>query len=153
MHRPPAVSHHVSRSRWQGFLLLGIWSAGLGLTAYFYIFQQSPLLSVILLTIWLTSGWGALRAWLASPVGLLQWDGECWHWMQEDEARTCSVCMVWNLQRRVLLRLTFSEASAQWLWLEAGKSDHQWTALRRALVSSDAEFTAPLPVADLEDQR
>ena len=73
--------------------------------------------------------------------------------MQDDEARTCSVRMVWDLQRHVLVRVTDSEERALWLWLEASKSHHQWSALRRALVSADAEFTVPSPAADLEGQR
>lgn len=153
MHRPPAVSHSVRRSRWHRRLLLGIWLLALGPLFYAFISNPSPLPAAALAAIWLVCGWLAMRTWHASATGLLQWDGEHWHWIQEGEGQPCRVHMVWDFQQCVLVRLSIAEAPGLWLWLESGASVFQWDALRRALVSSSAGFTEPSPTSDLEGQR
>lgn len=153
MHRSPAISHNVLRSRWHGCLLLGTWLAALGLLIYFSVSQGTTLLPPMLFAVWLLCGWISMRAWRTSAAGLLQWDGEHWHWIQNAEGQICHVHMVWDFQQVLLVRKTVAEAPGQWLWLESGGSMLQWDALRRALVSASTGFTEPSPTNDLEGQR
>lgn len=158
MHRPPAVSYVAGRSRWHGLLLVGLWVAALGPIVSFSLIQPSGLSVVVLMGAWLVSGMLALRAWRASPAGLLQWDGQQWHWQRRDgpsdEAQACSLRAVWDVQQCVLVQLRLAEGRVWWLWLESAENRLQWNALRRALFSSaDSGFTQPSPTADLEGQQ
>ena len=143
MHRPPAVSHTASRSLRHLYLLLGCLVAGLCVLALFFLSGQ-PLWWLIAIA-WLFSAAWALHAWWTSPAGLLQWDGECWHWTVGEEGQACSVRMVWDLQSLVLVRTVGLPHRGRWLWLEPGPRALQWNALRRALVSADTQFTDASP--------
>jgi hypothetical protein len=153
MHRPPAVSHNVKRSQRHGALLLGIWLAAMLPLCYFYAFQQAPLQSAVLAAVWLVTGGVCMHTWRACATGLLQWDGDHWHWIQDGEGLACQVRMAWDCQYLVLIRLTAAQAPSRWLWLESGASLLQWNALRRALVSANAGFTEPSPIDGLEGKR
>jgi hypothetical protein len=93
-----------------------------------------------------------MLVWRASAVGILQWDGDHWYWIQNDAGFACQVGMVWDFQHLVLVRLTAAEVPCRWLWLESGASMLQWNALRRALVSTNDAFTESSPASDLEGQ-
>jgi hypothetical protein len=153
MHRPPAVSHSVARSKWHASLLAVVWLATLGPLGYFSHTQSSLSIAGALAGLWLIGGGAALRAWRNSAKGLLQWDGEYWHWICDGQAQQCHVGIVWDFQRLLLVRIVIADGPSHWMWLESGRSDRQWDALRRALVNASLPFTAPSPTEGLEGQR
>ena len=154
MHGPPATSHTVVRSNGHGRLLLGIALAMLLASSYFTLTQDLALPTLLLWLGVLTAAAWAWRAWVRSPMGLLQWDGERWFWTEGGTTDACAVHIQCDLQALVLIRLTREGRPARWLFLEsadaAGNRRLQWRALRRALVAAPKGFTGPTPSAGLE---
>ncbi len=143
----------VVRSRWHARLLWCTWFSALWPLLYFSTFQVSTPLRIALAGVWLLGGWIALRAWRASATGLLQWDGEQWHWVQDGDSHACEVRLVWDWQQVILVRAAVAGIAVHWWWLEADGRTAAWDALRRALVYPSASFTEPSSPAGLEGQR
>lgn len=157
MHRPPAVSFQVGRSRWHARLLsAGVLLAVISLCALAWSSAaEFPAWAVWVqaLLILLTTA-SAVWAWHRSPVGTLRWDGEHWLWGTSQEAPPVSgLRIVFDFQRLVLVSLQCTGTYPQLLWLEPvrGAPPHAWLALRRALVHSTVHGAqAPSQAADPE---
>lgn len=157
MHRPPAVSFQVGRSRWHarilsaGVLLAAVslcalvWSAAAEFPAW-AVWGQAFL---ILLTA-ASAAW----SWHRSPVGTLRWDGEHWLWgMSQAASPVSGLRMVFDFQRLVLVALRRTGPYPLFLWLEprGGTPPQTWLALRRALVHSTVHGArSPSQAADPE---
>ena len=77
----------------------------------------------------------AARAWWQIPSGILEWDGNAWHWSQWSQDETCQVQWTMALPGLSVLRLSAGNRDVQWLMTGPALERHaQWTALRRALV-------------------
>lgn len=147
-HGPPAASAWVTRSRWHAGLVVFLSALGLGLTI---ALARLQLVGVPLGALWLLCSAYAVWAWWHMPSGLLQWDGNQWFWQAAGTAsRTCTVVVVADAQRCMLVRLQGSDPTPCWLWLQRPASTLQWTALRRALAQAGEEFTAASRKSDLE---
>jgi toxin CptA len=139
MHRPPAVSFQVGRSRWHVCVLMALVllaATGLGAMAWhapvefswWSVWMQASLLVFAAVC--------AGRAWLRSPLGILRWDGECWSWEASRQTPLPGLRIVLDFQRVVLVSAQRTGLSPLFLWLEPmyGTPSPAWQALRRALV-------------------
>lgn len=158
MHRPPAVSFQVRRSRWHAAVLSAC--VLLALLSLFPLawavgteFPASALGVQALLV--LLTGIGATLAWRRSPVGTLRWDGEHWSWVTSQDHPVAGLHMVFDFPRLVLVSLRRAGQPLLWLWLEpALSSPHGWQALRRALVHASVHgLRDPSPPGDTEGLR
>jgi toxin CptA len=144
MHTAPSVSYPVGRSAFAGFLLAAI--AVLGLLAATAWSIQSPVFtwrqSLAFLAV-LACGLFAGRGWLASPRGVLRWDGVGWQWQQAEAAQAGQPEIALDLQARMLLRFRAEEGGVHWFWLERKSDASHWDALRRAVYS---RASAPIPL-------
>ena len=137
MHRAPAVSFSVNRSRWHLYLIVSL-ALLAALVAGAFVTTQ-PRSDV---RIWLPAGVSlvslaiALAAWHKSPAGLLHWDGRSWHWSGFSAAQGCDLSLLMDFQKVLLVSLKEAGGQPVWLWLHAGPRDPLWLALRRAVVSS-----------------
>jgi hypothetical protein len=138
MHRPPAVSYSVVRSRRHGVSLFLIWAVGALLTQVLFWQNYSPVSLLALEVVCLLSGIWAVMSWRNAPIGLLQWDGDRWHWSGFGEQLVHRTTVHFDLQGVVVVSLHCRARSGPvWLWLEsAGRPQTTWFALRRALVAS-----------------
>jgi hypothetical protein len=138
MHRPPAVSYSVVRSRWHGRILLALWGLGAVLAQLaLWWYAYSALASAILECACIGAGVCALWAWRAAPTGLLRWDGEHWQWSGLAGEPVRRLTVHFDFQALVLVSVQGPGSERVWLWLErASVSRTQWLALRRALVAS-----------------
>ncbi len=140
MHRPPAFSFPVGRSRWHATVLAACMS--LALLSLFPLawaadteFPAWAVWGQALLV--LLAGIGAAVVWRRSPVGRLRWDGEHWLWVVSQDHAVSGLRMVFDFQWLVLVSLQRAGQPLLWLWLEpVHGTPHNWLALRRALVHS-----------------
>jgi hypothetical protein len=157
MHRPPAVSFQVGRSRWHARVLsAGVLLAAASLCALAWgSAAEFPAWAAgVQALLVLGTAASAAWAWRRSPVGALRWDGEHWLWgASEDTPPVSGLRMVFDFQRLVLVSVQCTGASPLFLWLEPvrGVPPHVWLALRRALVhSTEQGARAPSQAADPE---
>ena len=141
MHRPPAVSIRVGRSRWHAMVLVSaVLLAVIGLCALAWNagseFPQWAVWGQSILV--LVTATCAVGAWLGAPIGVLQWDGEHWLWTGSEETSVSSLRLVFDLQRWVLVSVQSAGSTPLFLWLEQTHEApaQTWLALRRALVHS-----------------
>lgn len=137
MHRPPAVSYSVVRSRWYARALGVVWVTGaalvqLALWRYHYAIATMALLEGVCLV----AGLAAVWAWRAAPQGVLRWDGDHWHWSGFAGEPVLQVAVHFDFQTLLLVSVQCQGHAPMWLWLDrASASRTHWLALRRALVS------------------
>lgn len=154
MHRAPAVTFSVKRSRWQlrGVACLSL--LALVCLAVFVQGQPEPdaRSGVLALTMCVTSGL-ALLGWKHAPSGSLRWDGQYWHWSGFAADPACRVGLRMDFQRVVVVCITAASCAPVILWLEAANpGDPNWRALRRALVSSQARPGKVVPSTGLDGE-
>ena len=136
MHSAPAVSYPVGRSRFQGWLLLGL-GLGASVTGAFWLGQvdtagwRQGLFAGVLLG---TCGAAAL-AWRRSARGILRWDGQAWHWTGADASTPVRLTVHLDGQFVLLLSLRPDSGKRLWLWPERRVDMVHWNALRRAVFS------------------
>jgi hypothetical protein len=165
MHNAPSVVYPVGRCRFYGVLLLALgWLAlavllletepwrlnaassldgrGLGLQV---------LAGVPGYVLWLAWSGFAAFGWYRSPVGQLHWDALAsragteatgtWRWRSTAYREGTALQQVWvalDLQSRMLLRLSNTDAAHVWVWVEQVRDPLRWLDLRRALVATRA---------------
>ncbi len=148
MHRPPAVSFKVGRSRWHALVL----SAGVLVTTMsLSVFAWTAAAEFPRWAVWvqallvLLTGIGAAWAWRRSPIGTLRWDGEQWFWMTRLEMSVSGLSIVCDFQRWMLVSMRCAGIRPFFLWLEPthATSVQSWVALRRALVHSSSFAALP----------
>ena len=136
MHAAPSVNYPVGRSAFAGwgYALLGL--AGLAAASMWTVqsgvFGWRQALAFLAV---MACGSLAVRSWLASPVGILGWNGVGWQLQQGLEVTTGRPEIILDLQARMLLRWTPEPGSAAWFWVEAESDASHWDALRRAVYS------------------
>jgi toxin CptA len=140
MHRAPAVNFTVKRSRWQARLIACL---GLLALAILAVFAQGQAVldvrtGVVALAILVTCSL-AFLGWRQSPQGSLRWDGQHWHWSGFPDNTVCRLGLLMDLQSVVVVTLKAETQSSISLWLETTCGDANWKALRRAIVSSQAD--------------
>lgn len=135
MHRAPAASFMVSRSRWHLRVISLLW--GLGWVALAQLFTSQPHLTFQIgasLSLFCVGAF-ALYGWRTSPTGRLRWDGELWHWSCDAGELACQPAVVLDFQRVVLIAVRMTEHRRIYLWLErTAAGGGEWSAIRRALV-------------------
>jgi len=137
MHRAPAVSFSVGRSRWH-LGCVGLLGAASLITSLVFVLNASDWggRSEAVLVAALVASMLAVRGWQQSPLGQLRWDGQQWLWSGFTRTQACRLSLLVDLQHLVLVRLTGEDQSPVWLWLEATPGNLHWMPLRRAIVSS-----------------
>lgn len=148
MHRAPALSFSVRRSRWHlrliaSLILLAVVFAGA------FLYDQFPpdVRTFVLAGATLATGVLAFLAWQRSPQGVLRWDGRAWYWSGFSDTKACQLSLLMDFQNLVLVSLTTDANRTAWLWLEAQPGDSLWIGLRRAIVSS-SDISGEEKIAD-----
>lgn len=139
MHNAPPVTYPLGRSHFQGFALLGLWLAGVGVLALWW--RAAPVADWrfwLALAVVLLAGVAAGLAWFHSPAGQLRWDGQDWRWESQSyqsgtPVRDLAVAL--DLQRIMLLRLENHDHATLWLWAGRSLQPERWLDLRRAVHS------------------
>jgi len=138
-HNAPPVVYPLGRSRFQGWLLLGLWLAGVLLVLFWFHLARQPDWRMAL-AVAAVCGAGALAwvGWKKVPSGRLAWDGEVWHW--ESQAYQAGVAgyelsVIADFQKMLLLRLQNPARAGLWLWAERRVLPERWLDLRRAVYS------------------
>jgi hypothetical protein len=160
MHNAPPVVYPLGRSHFQACMLLGVWLAGLAVTALWW--RAAPNVDWRLgLAMAAVSAAGAAAAlgWTNSPRGLLRWDGQVWRWESQGyqagtPVRELSIAL--DFQRVLLLRLENHDRATLWLWAGRAAMPERWLDLRRAVysrrkaspVSIPPDALAPVAAAD-----
>lgn len=104
------------------------------------------------LGLWLACTALAGHFWQQSPVGVLVWDGQTWHFQGHAPERTGpSVSVHLDLQHSLWLCLRCAQGPVLWLWLEQHHSPLLWADLRRAVYSRPRPDPADTP-ADPHDR-
>ena len=137
MHSAPPVAYPLGRSSFQACGLLGFWLAGAA--AWVLCAIVAPGLSWrlwLLAGAVLVAGCAAAWGWRNSPLGLLRWDGQCWHWESlayQAGTPVLALSVVLDFQRVLLLRLENQDHARLWLWAERSALPERWLDLRRAV--------------------
>lgn len=139
MHNAPPVTYPLGRSHFQGFAVLGLWLAGVGVLALWW--RAAPAADWRLwtaLAVVLAAGVAAGLAWAHSPVGQLRWDGQDWRWESrgyQSGTPVRDLAVALDLQRTMLLRLENQDHATLWLWAGRSAQPERWLDLRRAVHS------------------
>lgn len=135
MHRAPAVSCLVTRSRWHLRVVIFLWLLGLSMSLALVHGQSSWVLKAFVFAALLGAGLLSWRGWQRSPAGCLRWDGQRWQWSGLKDSGQCHLDVLLDFQSVLLVRLRGDASPPVWLWLEQPEpAGVQWRALRRALV-------------------
>ncbi|MBA3057889.1 MAG: hypothetical protein KJ614_04535 [Gammaproteobacteria bacterium] len=154
MHNAPAVNYPVGRSRFQGWLVLGL-GLGASVAGALWLRQidavgwRQWLFAAVLLV---ASGTTVL-AWLRSARGNLSWDGKNWHWTGAAGSSQGVLTVHLDGQFFLLLSLRLDTGKRLWLWPERRLDVTRWSALRRAVFSRaavvrDLGVRAAVPIAN-----
>jgi hypothetical protein len=148
-HNAPPVVYPLGRSRFQVWLLLGLWLAGLLVVSlWVYVVQQVDWRTVLALVAVLASGGAAYTGVKSAPAGQLAWDGEVWRWetlSYQAGIAEYELSVVVDFQHRLLLRLQNQAQSNMWLWVERQAAPERWLDLRRAVYSPQRSTVASSP--------
>jgi hypothetical protein len=134
MHSAPAVGFQTGRSRLHLGAVVLVLLSGL-LTSITFAVNQPPLGSAFVFACLVISSGVAILAWINSPQGLLQWDGQHWSWSVAGDPQPCSLRLVLDFQTVLLVGVKTDARQLVWLWLEPKSADSKWTALRRAVIA------------------
>ena len=148
MHNAPSVSYPVGRPLFAGLLAASLWLAGAVVTLFWAHEADVPgwRQAAAALALAASGGW-ALRSWLRSPAGELQWDGAAWTAPGKPGAGVLAVAA--DLQQVLLVRWHAADCT-HWFWLERRRCPRRWLDLRRAVYSRarpQALPSAPPPAA------
>lgn len=145
MHRPPALSFQVGRSRWHARALsLAMLISVVALCGVATAPFPAWVVGLQALLVFLV-GISAARAWQRSALGILRWDGEHWLWGALQDGPVSGLRIVFDFQRLLLVSLRFNNGHSLFLWLEPARETppQVWLALRRALVHSTQHGLLP----------
>ncbi|WP_309679062.1 hypothetical protein [Polaromonas sp.] len=151
LHNAPPVVYPLGRSRFQGFLLLGLWLAG-AVALLLWVFTTGQLgwrMAVAGVAV-LAAGMAAHRGWKSTPTGQLAWDGQAWCWESPGyQAGTAQqqLSVIADVQRLLLLRLENPAQASLWLWAERSAMPERWLDLRRAVFATPRAAAVPPAMA------
>jgi toxin CptA len=138
-HNAPPVVYPLGRSRFQVWLLPGLWLAGLLVVSlWVYVAQQVDWRTVLALVAVLLAGVAAYTGVESARAGQLAWDGEVWRWetlSYQAGIAEYELSVVVDFQHRLLLRLQNQAQTNTWLWVERQAAPERWLDLRRAVYS------------------
>jgi len=143
MHAAPSVIYPVGRSAFAARIYALVAFAALAVALLWC--RQSPEIGwrhALALAAVLVAGALAARGWLASPVGVLHWDGDGWQWEEGASVAAGRAEIALDLQSRMLVRFHAEGGAVRWLWAEREAKLADWEALRRAVYS---RASAPIP--------
>jgi hypothetical protein len=149
MHNAPPVAYPLGRSHFQGWVLAGLWLAGLLVTGLWCLaapaFDWRIGTAVAMVA---TAGLAAWLGWRNAPVGQLHWDGQVWRWESQgyrSGASVLALSVALDLQRTLLLRLDNPDNASLWLWAHRAALPERWLDLRRAVYSRRKAWPVGLP--------
>ncbi len=137
MHNAPPVAYPLGRSSLQAAWLLAVWLAGAAALVLCVLFAPAlgwrlGLLALGVFAAGCMAAWG----WKNSPLGVLHWDAQCWHWESpayQSGTPVRRLSVVLDFQRVLLLRLENQDHARLWLWAERTAMPERWLDLRRAV--------------------
>lgn len=151
MHRAPALSYPLGRSRFQGTLVASTCLAGALVGGLWWLASDALNWRHALFGfIWIMALVLAASSWWHAPAGTLRWDGQDWHWMGRTEFVTGRVGVHLDLQFCLVLSLQPPSGRCLWLFPQRRSDAPQWNALRRALFARPA--VSPGLIADGDAQ-
>lgn len=136
MHRPPAVTHHVDRSRGCAVLFAALSLMGIAANAWLISSFATVAQGLLCSSVTFAAVGLAFWSWKTSPIGRLQWDGQHWHWSEFLDVPVQRVTLVLDFQRLILVKILNGRGLTRWVWLESRSPDAHWLAVRRAVVAS-----------------
>lgn len=136
-HHPPVVSVTVRPSRSVQHFLIGIWFLGIVASLGFLMQQTTLWQRVVVLASNLLTGWWAWQYAQQVRRGRLHWDGHAWFWTHFDATPVKKLSVVLDSQNFMLIQLQAQSGQLDWLWLDAGDYQIQWSDLRRALIHAE----------------
>lgn len=149
----PPVVYPLGRSRFQAWLLAGLWGAG-ALSTLFWVYLGHPpdwhvgLACVALLV----AAYVAFAGWKNAATGQLVWDGQSWRWVGQGyqsgiAEQTLSVMA--DFQHLLLLRIESptETGNGMCIWSERGAFPERWLDFRRAVFSPGRHPGGPDAVA------
>lgn len=149
MHRPPAVTHSVDRSRWHIGLVASLAVVGVvacaGLTTTLPSSAErlaSGLATLCAITL-------AFWNWKNTALSRLQWDGQYWRWSGFGDLAVHEIRLILDFQHALLVRVYCEDGKNTWLWLETRSGDRHWLSLRRAILASRRRAAGPDEPDDL----
>ena len=138
-HHAPSVVYPVGHSRFNGYLLFGLWLAGsLSTMLWLWVSPAMDWRLFLAVTAMALAGLAAYIGWKNSPVGQLAWDGQFWRWEgpgYQAGAAEQKLSVVVDLQNLLLLRLENPAHAHLWLWAQRKVLPERWLDLRRAVYS------------------
>jgi hypothetical protein len=139
MHRAPAVTFTLKRSRWQLRLIACLSALAFAALVAFGSGQsgsdhRTALLALAIVCATLV----AYLGWKRSEHGDLRWDGQYWIWSGYGENLVCHLRLLMDFQGVVVVSVHAKDQAPVFLWLEKTNGDSNWSSLRRAIVSSHA---------------
>ncbi len=142
MHRPPAVSYTVVRSRWHFFAVLLLTTFAAVGVLVFAVQQDFRLRSAALTICLVVCAVWALRGWYRTTAGSLRWDGHNWYGPAPsalvsadglDPQALQQVHIVFDFQQVMLVRVRDHLGQCTWVWLTQSEDPAHWLRMRRAL--------------------
>lgn len=143
MHRAPALSFPLGRSRFLGTLVLLTGLSGLAVGLFWHLaLDGSGWRQAVFALTWLSVFVFAFRSWWHTANGKLRWDGQSWHWT--DAATTLSGQLGVHLDWQFCLILSLRPESGRRIWLcpERWRDVTHWNALRRAVFARQGADSA-----------
>lgn len=149
MRHAPSVSFPVGRCAfWVALLLFLGLSLGL-VTAIAWsglAHGQAGALSLAVVCWWLAAARHVRRqpqGWLRyhAPPGAHVPGDAAWTWLPDpagEPVPLVGLCVVLDLQQRLLLQASGAAGVPRWIWLEAARAPADWLALRRAVLAGAA---------------
>jgi len=138
-HNAPPVVYPLGRSRFQGWVLVALWCAGLLLALFwFYATRQLDWRMLLAGTAIAVAGAAACIGWKNAPTGQLAWDGQCWRWESpgyQTGIAEQQLSVIADFQHLLLLRIENQAHASLWLWAERSAMPERWLDLRRAVYS------------------
>jgi toxin CptA len=138
MHRPPAASHSVQRSRWHLTCIVSIILIAMAACTGFWQSTVDFSFKCTVFAFLVLSGAWAAKDWFYAERGLLRWDGQQWLWSGFGDVPVQRLFVVLDFQRLILVKVEADHAGSSWMWLETPHRNRQWLALRRAIVGTVA---------------
>jgi hypothetical protein len=138
MHRAPALSFPVGRSRFLGALVVSTAPAGTLVGVLWYAgAAPSPWRHWLFVLVSLAVFVMAFETWRKAPSGILAWDGRSWNWTGACAPTVVSGHLAVHLDLQFCLMLSLRPGSGARIWLcpERRQDVLHWNALRRAVFS------------------
>ncbi len=135
----PPVVYPLGRSRFQAWMLAGLWCAGaLSLLVWTGSGRQAAWHFAFALGALSIAGLAAFAGWKNTATGRLRWDGRSWRWEVSayrsgiDEQ---SISVIADFQNVLLLRMENQARKGICIWCERAAFPERWLDFRRAIFS------------------